>query len=109
MNLSVNFLDLHVFSFSFTSDFYAWMHAGDDGTYTDTYYGTSPLVYFIFYMILIFMGGTAALALCGGLGWYWVVRSERAKEEEQAAWQEAAAVGEHKNTAYPVMMNGNQT
>jgi hypothetical protein len=106
MKLSVNLLDLHVFSFSSTSDFYAWMHAGDDGTYTETYYSTITPVYFIFYLILIFMGVTAALALCGGFGWYWIVRSERAEEEERAASQAAAAVGEHKNMVVPVMMNG---
>jgi hypothetical protein len=106
MMLSVNLRDLHVLSFSFTSDLYAWMHAGDNGTYTPSQGGTDPAVYGIFNMILIIVGITAALALCGGLGWYMLERSTRAKEEEQAASREAAAVGEHKNTVVPVMTNG---
>jgi hypothetical protein len=98
-----------MFFLSFTSDLYTWMHAGDDGTYTEPVDGAHPGAYYIFYVILLCMGITAALALCGGLGWYKLERSTRTKEEEQAASQEAAAVGERKNTVIPVMMNGNQT
>jgi hypothetical protein len=81
------------------------MHAGDDGTYTEPQKGPQPAFVWIHEVSLIIMGIAAALTLCAGFGWYWLVRSARAlhKEEEQAASQEAAAVGEHKDTVVPVI------
>jgi hypothetical protein len=82
------------------------MHAGDDGTYTEPQRGPQPASVGIVNVSLIIMGIAAALTLCAGVGWYWLVHSTRAlhKEEEEAVSQEAvAAVGEHKNAVVPLI------
>jgi hypothetical protein len=83
----------------------ACMHAGDDGTYTEPQRGPQPAFVWLHQASLIVMGIAAALTLCAGFSWYWLVRTTRAlhKQEEEAASQEAVVEREHKNAVVPVI------